>query len=181
MAVWKLVSCDDLRHPRDWLLQGDLLRGCDVPIFKVLLDPAGDQSEPREIPLDSVDLIVVTQSCDLGNRKAPMVACCPIHKLISFEEINPHFKQKGEWEKVRLGRMAGLHMIASVDKPEDNRDSFVVDFREIHSLPFEYVLDFVKTKSKRPRLNSPFLEHLSQAFARFFMRVGLPTPIPSFK
>ena len=63
----------------------------------------------------------------------------------------------------------------------DNRDSFVVDFREIHSLPFEYVLDFVKTKSERPRLNSPFLEHLSQAFARFFMRVGLPTQIPRFK
>jgi len=29
-------------------------------------------------------------------------------------------------------------------------------------------------------LRSPYLEHFSQAFARFFMRVGLPTAIPPF-
>ena len=33
----------------------------------------------------------------------------------------------------------------------------------------------------RWRLMSPYLEHLSQAFARFFMRVGLPSSIPEFK
>jgi hypothetical protein len=27
---------------------------------------------------------------------------------------------------------------------------------------------------------SPYLEHFSQAFARFFMRVGLPSTIPGF-
>jgi hypothetical protein len=26
----------------------------------------------------------------------------------------------------------------------------------------------------------PYREHLSQAFARYFMRVGLPSDIPSF-
>jgi hypothetical protein len=29
----------------------------------------------------------------------------------------------------------------------------------------------------RPQLLPPYREHLSQAFARFFMRVGLPTPV----
>ena len=181
MAVWTQVSCDALDDPGDWILQGDVLGECYVPIFKFLLDQAGDLDEPHNIPLDIVDLIVITQSCDLRNRKAPMVACCPIHKLESFEEINPHFKNKGEWEKVRTGRMAGLHMIAGVDKPEDNRNALVVDYREIHSLPFEYVFDFVKTKNQRPRLNSPYLEHFSQAFARFFMRVGLPAEVPRFE
>jgi hypothetical protein len=33
----------------------------------------------------------------------------------------------------------------------------------------------------RWRLQSPFREHFSQAFARFFMRVGLPAAIPAFK
>jgi hypothetical protein len=32
----------------------------------------------------------------------------------------------------------------------------------------------------RWRLQSPFLEHFSQAFARFFMRVGLPSAVPPF-
>jgi hypothetical protein len=31
------------------------------------------------------------------------------------------------------------------------------------------------------RLQSPYLEHFSQAFARFFMRVGLPSAVPPFK
>ena len=33
----------------------------------------------------------------------------------------------------------------------------------------------------RGRLQSPFLEHLSQAFARFFMRIGLPSTVPEFR
>jgi hypothetical protein len=32
----------------------------------------------------------------------------------------------------------------------------------------------------RLRLLPPYREHLSQSFARFFMRVGLPVDIPSF-
>ena len=177
-TVWSQVSCDGLDDPSDWILQGDVLFECDVPIFKYLLDPGEDE---RTVPLDIVDLIVISQSCDLRNRKSPMVACCPVHSLESFETVNPHFKTKGEWEKVRQGRMAGLHMIAGIDKPDDNRNALVVDFREIHSLPFEYVQQFVERQDERPRLNSPYLEHFSQAFARFFMRVGLPSGIPRFK
>jgi hypothetical protein len=33
---------------------------------------------------------------------------------------------------------------------------------------------------RRLRLLPPYREHLSQAFARFFMRVGLPVDIPPF-
>ena len=38
-----------------------------------------------------------------------------------------------------------------------------------------------RTWGLRWRLQSPFREHFSQAFARFFMRVGLPAAIPPFK
>ena len=34
--------------------------------------------------------------------------------------------------------------------------------------------------TQRLRLNPPYREHLSQAFARFCMRVGLPVDIPPF-
>ena len=30
-------------------------------------------------------------------------------------------------------------------------------------------------------MRSPYREHLAQAFARYFMRVGLPVDIPAFK
>lgn len=60
-------------------------------------------------------------------------------------------------------------------------DSLVVDFREIYSLPLAYLKLHAKALDQRWRLNSPFLEHFSQAFARFFMRVGLPSSIQKFE
>ena len=72
-------------------------------------------------------------------------------------------------------------MLASPLAPEDNRRALVVDFREIYSLPHDYLIDHATRLGPRWRLMSPFLEHFSQAFARFFMRVGLPSTIPEFR
>ena len=72
-------------------------------------------------------------------------------------------------------------MLASPAVPDDNREALVVDFREIYSLPSDYLTDHAAQLGLRWRLLSPFLEHFSQAFARFFMRVGLPSTIPEFR
>ncbi|MFO0177729.1 MAG: hypothetical protein ACK55P_11070, partial [Planctomyces sp.] len=61
-----------------------------------------------------------------------------------------------------------------------NKHSFVVDFGHIVSLPIDYLEDHAASLGVRWRLGSPFLEHYSQAFARFFMRVGLPSGIAQF-
>jgi len=122
-----------------------------------------------------------TQTCDLAHKKVSLVALCPIHTLASFEERNPKFRQKGKWEEVRRGRVEGLHLLASPTDPANNRKALVVDFGQIISLPFEYLTQRARNLGKRWRLNSPFLEHFSQAFARFFMRVGLPSSIPQFR
>ena len=55
----------------------------------------------------------------------------------------------------------------------------LVDFRRTWSLP----IGFLGQRADRPhlRLITPYREHLSQAFARFFMRVGLPSDIPPFR
>lgn len=161
-----------------WLHQGDLLVDINVPVFKVLLDLQNDPAP--EIPVDVGTIIVMTQSCDLTNRKAPMVACCPVHTLHEFESFNAAFNRSGEWENVRRGKIAGLHLLPGADI-KDNRTCLVVDFRVIHSLTIEHVIDFIKDRRHHPRLKSPYLEHMSQAFARLFMRVGLPVDIPPFK
>jgi len=57
----------------------------------------------------------------------------------------------------------------------------VVDFRHSYSLPFTLINDISGKLGKRLRLLPPYREHLSQAYARFFMRVGLPIDIPKFK
>jgi hypothetical protein len=53
-----------------------------------------------------------------------------------------------------------------------------VDFHEVFTLP-RPVLESLLTAREvpRPQLLPPYREHRSQAFARFFMRVGLPTPV----
>jgi hypothetical protein len=133
------------------------------------------------VQVEERDCIVLTQSCDLENDKAPFVALCPLFTLLDFEANNRSFTQKGVWERVRQGRVEGLHLLASPDDPANNRGSIVVDFRQIYSLPVSYLRRHATGLGPRWRLLSPYLEHLSQAFARFFMRVGLPSAIPPFK
>ncbi len=160
------------------LAQGDLLSGCHVPAFG---ENFGTEGVETEIAVRVTDLIVVTQSCDLQNDKVALVALCPIHTLEVFEQSNPNFKTRNRWETVRKGQQPGLHLLASPETPENNRAALVVDFGEIHSLPPSYVKKHAVQLGSRWRLESPFLEHFSQALARYFMRVGLPSSIEPFK
>lgn len=160
------------------LAQGDYLPSCMVPRF----DPDyGRGASPHSVPVHEYDCIIVTQSCDLENNKAPFVAMCPCYPISNYEKDNPSFGQKNSWERVRTGKVEGLHLLASVENPSDNRMCLVAVFREIYSLPIEYLQEHALRLEVRWRLCSPYLEHFSQAFARFFMRVGLPSSIPPFK
>ncbi len=160
------------------LYQGALLPGCLVPTWPPALESL-DASHP--VQLHPTDLIVMTQTCDLLHKPPPFVTLCRFFSLQEYEEANPQFKKKGSWERVRKGYVIGLHLLASPTAPEDNRQALVVDFREIYSLPHAYLCRHAGTLSSRWRLRSPYLEHFSQAFARFFMRVGLPADIPPYK
>jgi hypothetical protein len=139
-----------------------------------------DIAATSEVAVDEYDLIVLTQSCDLEQRKVRLVAACPIFSITQFEAVNPGFAKKGRWNEVLKGRVEGLHLLASPTSPDESHQALVVDFREIYSLPFSYLTALATRLGPRWRLRSPYLEHFSQAFARFFMRVGLPSTIPTF-
>jgi hypothetical protein len=162
------------------LAQGDLLTGCLIPQFGADFG-VGGEGAAETLALGEQTLIIVTQSCDLENSKVDLVAMCPAHTLEEFEATNPGFKKKERWEDVRKGRVAGLHLLGGVDDPDNNRGSLVVDFGQIFSLPPAYLEKKAGAVGERLRLDSPYLEHFSQAFARYFMRVGLPSQIPPFK
>jgi hypothetical protein len=169
---WKQITGTELA-------QGDLLPQCLVPQFEPEYG-SDDAHAVQEVLTGDANLIIVTQSCDLVNDKVVLAALCPIHTLEDFEKTNPRFKQKGQWETVRRGRVEGLHMLASPEEPESNQKALVVDFRQIFSLPPKYLRRRAEQLGARWRLASPYLEHFSQAFARHFMRVGLPSAIPPF-
>ncbi len=165
------------------LAQGDYLRDCIVPIMPAGVVQASDANTVEDstyvFEAQQFDLIIVTQSCDLENGKARLVATCPIFSVAEYESANPTLKN--HWESVRQGRHEGLHLLAAPDYPQDNRRALVVNFRQIFSLPVEYLAAQADGVGERSRLRSPYLEHFSQGFARFFMRVGLPGSIPPFK
>ena len=167
---WTSISGSEIQ-------QGDFLPNCFVPVA-----PDDFSAAKRNAPLDvkNLDIIVISQSCDLANQKSGQVAICPVYSIPFFESTNLGFKKKGVWEEVRKGRREGLHLLASPTMPEEPRESLLVNFREIFSLPIGYLQTQALELGDRWRLQSPFLEHFSQTFARFFMRVGLPTAVPPF-
>ena len=169
-SYWEKIIKTNLR-------QGDFPINCPVPVFSEL--PKENLS--LEVEIGKADLIVVTQSCDLEHGKSELVALCPIYSLTEFETANPKAAQKGFWKQVRRAKIEGFHLLSSFENPKNNRECSVVDFREIYSLPFEFLTKHAASSKIRWRLKSPYLEHFSQAFARFFMRVGLSANIPPFK
>ena len=50
----------------------------------------------------------------------------------------------------------------------------IIDFGYVFTLPKPTVRQLARLQGKHLRLCPPYREHLAQAFARFFMRVGLP-------
>lgn len=161
------------------LAQGDLLPDCCVPVF-IDPSPSNADEEPRELDVKSQRLIIVTQSCDLENNKVEFVALCPANTLEEFAEHNPKFENPKEWNSVRTGKEHSLHLLCSPDDPTNNMECYVVDFGHIVSVPYAYLAKHANTLGARWRLDPPYLEHFSQAFARFFMRVGLPSGIAKF-
>jgi hypothetical protein len=170
MAPW-------LRVKGEVLNQGDLLRDIAVPSVQSSFP---DQDENGDIPLNvgQANIIVMSQSCDLEHKKVPTVVVAQTYTLDEFEEVNPAYKVKGRWTEVVRGRVEALHLLPPTESPGDPRSWILVDFRMIFSLPVGYVARFAGAARERWRLQSPFVECLSQAFGRFFMRVALPTNPP---
>lgn len=85
---------------------------------------------------------------------------------------------RSEIDKIRRGDKPAYHLIN--EEPSVDLPFSIVDFHRIYSAPKNYLLQLTKHQDPRIRLKPPYREHLSQAFARYFMRVGLPSDIRSF-
>lgn len=158
------------------LSQGEYLEECPVVLVSDILESADELDAKVEIR----NLVVMTQSCDLAQNKVKSVALCPIYSLEELAKLNTQYSNKKNWENVRQGRVEGWHMVPGF-LGFNNQEALVVDFRQIYSLPINFLNKFIDTSKMRRKLKSPYLEHTAQSFARFFMRVGLPSNIEQFK
>jgi len=161
------------------LRQGDLIENCPI-IIPISADITPEAPSPLA-DIVYIDVIVLTQSCDLEQCKVDWVAVCAVWPLGEIGRKNEFFKSSKGKEALRQGNMVGFHLLNKIEEVGYQRDYQVVDFRELHTIPFSFLEEYIKMKQERIRLLPPYREHLSQAFARFFMRVGLPIDIPPFK
>jgi hypothetical protein len=168
MPVWLETNGPDLA-------QGDLITNLVVP--KVRLD------FPTDTTIDAVeiDAVVATQSCDLANSKTPNAVIVRAFRILEFEAANPHYaRNRRNWNVVLRGGIHALYLLPSEDGAQLRDKTWVIDFREVYSLPIPYLQARAVDLGGRATLCSPYVEHFSQAFARFFMRVALPEEIPPF-
>lgn len=160
------------------LLQGDFIRECPI------LVPPGEMPEVGaqiDVEVVAYHVVVMSQSSDLKQRKIDLVLVCPVWPLSAFGEAKEFYRARKGKEQLRKGQAIGYHLLDKCRINGFETDFQVVDFRSVFSIPIDPVLELGKKSEKRLRLLPPYREHLSQAFARFFMRVGLPVPIPPFK
>jgi hypothetical protein len=158
------------------LEQGDLLRQCPVIL------PASDLSFPlpdETMPADvlTFDVVVMTQSCDLANDKISDVILCPHWDLGEAGLIDAAIARKDVQKSILSGYRHRYAMLAATEVAELPMNIRVIDFGRIFCLPKAFVCQFAAGQGRRLRLCPPYREHLSQSFARFFMRVGLPQNI----
>lgn len=161
----------------DELEQGDMIPNCPIviPPSKIAV---GDE---LEIEIKLIDSIILSQSCDLANNKIQIVLVCPYFLLKTFIESLPVSERskkaiKKNIENLKKGFLPGYHLL---NKSVENniKDYVVVDFRNVYGIQIESLKEIAKNLNSRYRLLPPYREHLSQAFARYFMRVGLPQDI----
>jgi hypothetical protein len=173
--------------PSDWfevvsgseLRQGDLLLQCPVGI-PIITFPL-QEDEVVDVKFEIVDLIVMTQSCDLVlsqkiNFETAVLCKVPLIGLV--KSVDGHqLANRSRRENLGKNSLGAWHALDRSTCAALQRGQSVVSFHEVVTLPIEYVRKFAEISGDRLRLKSPYLEHMSQRFAHFFGRVALEAQV----
>lgn len=172
----------ELVDPTASLQQGDFL--FDFPIPSVPIEIVGTQSVARDrrqltFNVYTYHLIVMTQSCDLQKMSGDTdVLLCPRVAYLDAAAKNTSLKGQNGWDQLRKGHSIGLHLLDKCELEDRQLPYQIVDLHKVFASPLRVVRAHAVSQGKRVRLCPPYREHLAQAFARQFMRVGLPADLP---
>lgn len=169
----------------DEITQGDIF--LNFPFIKInnYEDLLKEDLEGVEVDMEVEykNCIVLTQPCDLARPKPELenVILCQIHDVDSSD------LGKKRLIEITQGNAPQFYML---NKKEDfvyknesydiNMNGFnyhIVNFDIVDKVPIKALKTYSKTVKNRLRLLPPYREHLSQAFAKYFMRIGLPSDI----
>lgn len=181
------------------ITQGDLIDSCPVLAFDQI--PSMAPPVHTDAILAALEghygvlptrVVVMTQACDLAQGKARSVIMCPVNHVDDYRnDWEAALRAAGkspkpdDWpnrlKQIKDGRILNLCLLKEWKAQIAGNLSIprqIVDFGEVFSLPFDFLNIWVLAQNQnRLRLLPPYREHLSQAFARYFMRVGLPQDV----
>ena len=84
----------ELQEDSTDITQGDIIKGCPVPILKEFNIIEEGQNVKAEIA--TIDGIILTQACDIANKKIENIILCAITSKCDFEKIQ---RNAGKSEK----------------------------------------------------------------------------------
>jgi hypothetical protein len=151
------------------LQQGDLL--IDFPVLLTTERPTGGWGLSRR----HATMAILTQSCDLLKPRQDTILLVP---LVTYSELKAQDSsvQASQYKKALL---QGTAIAEFLLPPLENTNEWLVAmFRNVVSSPKKYVTDNMRS---RVALESPYREHFAQGYARFVMRVGLPSGLQNCK
>ena len=159
--------------------QGDILFDC--PYYDVLSDGINEEIQTKVV---EYNVVIVTQSCDIVNNKVDKIFVAPwtyisevISKRSEFLKRPMSTKEKKSLFKHLANGVMPSHHILDKDIEKGLSDYPMIDFSNAFTISQKTLKSTIAKRGYVIRLISPYKEHLSQAFARFFMRVGLPSSL----
>jgi hypothetical protein len=160
-------------HPEvdEALSQGDIIGDCPIVFLESSASPEGVDWEPRTL---NVRVIVLTQACDLAQKKASRVLVALVHTAQSLVDQGV-LKGTTIREQVRNHRVYGWYFLPTGPRSPEP----IVDLRDLHTVP-RAILEWLIQKGERIcRVATPYREHLAQHFSVTYSRIGLPEPYPT--
>jgi hypothetical protein len=167
---YKIVAGEELE-------QGDIFY--NYPIFLPKVTPetikAIQNNETPDTPVDVnlVDVIILSQSCDLGNDNIDTIILCPIWLLADYEAQQVRTKK---WknakerakrkEDIRQGNSPALHLLSDDDTLDIPLR--VVEFKRIYTTPKDVIngicRNMLSTTSFAPALQGTFISSICTIF-----------------
>ncbi len=168
----------EILNNSEQILQGDFIKNCPY------IRPPNTDLKPGDeinVKVSIADGVVMSQSCYLVENKIDLVMICPLIPLNNLAKESSFYAGKEGKNKLRNGDIYPYHLLDKCNMKGFELGFQVVSFKDVFSVDIDALKRLAKDNGERIRLKSPYREHLSQAFARYFMRVGLPSNIPPFK
>lgn len=98
------------------LQQGDIIVGCNIliPGKECYLGTLSENDIEIDVSFSTVDVIILSQSCDLSNEKIDSIILCPIIPLRKLVEDDQNFRSSKYREQLRQGNVPSYHLLEKI-------------------------------------------------------------------